>query len=780
MKKRFFKLLSVIMAVAIMAVSLPMTTFAMAFQSDGDTTSELPSETNSDVYELTDMRTANTKYFRLDDGTYYLAQYNTDVHYMDGDGNWWDIDNTLTESGSEVTTSNAKIKFAKKTTGNGNIFTLHDGNTKLTLSMNGAAKKVEGKVTNHETEWGEDATQLQKMTTLDKLNASILYENVLPNVDLEYIVSGLDIKENIIVKQKAYSYMYSFTMELNNLVARASDDGGIIISDSSTGERVYTIPAPVMWDAEHTYSDRVTMSLTDNENGKYTITVTADSEWMNAEDRAYPVTIDPPVYADTSTGVTDITVSTTNTGTNYSSSTTLQVSNTYRSYWKTDLSGLIPNGAYVVDAEIAFVNCSSGYMSGYIAAYDVTTSWSNTLTWAQVTNSLNPQGVPATNFISYEYVINSDTEPSSNTSELNLNITPLVKRWVTDSTSNRGIMLAPVTGTTFEGTASFYSNDYSIVVSSRPSLCIQYCDMKGLEDYWSYTSQSAGFAGSGSVNNATGKLVFTIPTVSSIDSLLPMTPTLVYDSTIADTDYAYPSVQTSYASSYMPKGFKLNITETLVKKSYTTQNGTSKNMFIWADGDGTEHYFMPTSTSGTYEDEDGLLLTLKEESSVCTITDINHNVRTFSSMSGSLSNVQSRWYLTSIADKSGNKVLFSFDTSYRPIKIDLIPYGMSAITQLQFSYNTDGKLYAVWNPNSGYGTILRYCSEPTSGGTVTSGGTYLRNIVQACLGFTASEWESFYNTNSNTYSSDVSIIGVAEYIYTSGGYVKSVTNKISG
>ena len=94
------------------------------------------------LFELIDLRTETTKTFRLEDGSYYVAQYDTAIHYPDADGVWQDIDNTLTARGSEISTSNARIKFAKKTAGNDTIFTIHDGNRKLTLALNGAEKTV--------------------------------------------------------------------------------------------------------------------------------------------------------------------------------------------------------------------------------------------------------------------------------------------------------------------------------------------------------------------------------------------------------------------------------------------------------------------------------------------------------------------------------------------------------------------------------------------------------------------------------------------------------------
>ncbi len=232
------KALSIMLAVVIMIMSLPLSALALGIGN-----SEKPLTENVEkiqkIFELTDKRTETTKTFRLEDGSYYLAQYDTSVHYLDADGIWQDIDNTLSIDGSEITTVDAKIKFAKKATGNSDIFTLHDGSRKLTLTLDGAEKKIRGRITNHVTEFSEDATELQKMTTLDKVSASVKYENILPGTDLEYVVNGLNTKENIIVKEKQDSYSYSFTMSLNNLTAVLNDKGEITISDAASGEALW-------------------------------------------------------------------------------------------------------------------------------------------------------------------------------------------------------------------------------------------------------------------------------------------------------------------------------------------------------------------------------------------------------------------------------------------------------------------------------------------------------------------------------------------------------------
>ena len=55
-------------------------------------------------------------------------------------GVWQDIDNTLYDLGNEVGTSDSRVKFAKKITGNEVLFTLHENNHKLTMSLDGAIK----------------------------------------------------------------------------------------------------------------------------------------------------------------------------------------------------------------------------------------------------------------------------------------------------------------------------------------------------------------------------------------------------------------------------------------------------------------------------------------------------------------------------------------------------------------------------------------------------------------------------------------------------------------
>ncbi|MBE6630736.1 MAG: hypothetical protein E7624_07815 [Ruminococcaceae bacterium] len=92
-------------------------------------------------------------------------------------------------------------------------------------------------------------------------------------------------------------------------------------------------------------------------------------------------------------------------------------------------------------------------------------------------------------------------------------------------------MLGPQSAT-LNGGASFATST-APVASQQPLLTIVYEEIKGLEDYWSYAAQDAGFAGSGAINYATGHLTFAVPTLTTTDALFGYTPTLYYNTSLA-------------------------------------------------------------------------------------------------------------------------------------------------------------------------------------------------------------------------------------------------------
>ena len=488
-RKIFTQSISFLLSVLLVFYAIPTIIYAeladfSAALSDG----EIPfsEESEADIYSYTGVayevesaREINTKHFRLEDGTYVAAQYDYAVHYVDENGALQDINNRLSDaSGGVFANPDSRIKFAKKINGNKSLFELHEHNTKITLSLNDANKGTKGVVKNYND--SAEETILQKMMNLENIASKILYADILDGVDIEYIAQSNNIKENIIVKEKSDKYSYTFTLTLNGLTARLCDSGDVEIINEKSGDVQYIIPAPVVYDAKDEYApfDVACYTLEDLKNGKYYLTVTVSAEWMNAEERAFPVTVDPALVA-SSAYVMDTSISSGSPSSSYPHETNLYISEYRMIHWQTLMLPTIPySSAYITNATIRMRNSITN--SNYVAVYQVLTVWDEDLTWNQYTDESNPKGKIDSTIIDYN-VLRSGF--------YSWNITSLAKKWYDGTVPNYGVAFDSAPGQT--ANVSFYSSDNSIV-DSRPALTINYRDIKGVEEYWSYSSQSAG------------------------------------------------------------------------------------------------------------------------------------------------------------------------------------------------------------------------------------------------------------------------------------------------
>ena len=794
------RLISIVLSAALIIVGLPLAVIADGISEllDNDVTANdavaLGDESvNSeainiltDTFEVTELREESVKHFRTEDGTYVAAQYDVPVHYMDANGEWQDIDNTLSESGSEYATNDAKIKFAKKITGNESLFTLHDDNRKITMILDGAIKKTQGVVIANESA-DESATKLQKMMALDKLSETIIYADILPGVDVEYVVQPYQVKENIIVKEKQNEYTYSFTIKLNNLDAILNDDGSVSIVDTENNELVYEVPAPVVFDSNNLYAPEGIASYTLTQTGnRYTLAVSVDAEWMNAKERTYPVTIDPTIYRGGRklNQMRDTFVSSKNSSTAYGSQQGLfagysEEHGYTRAYVLLVNLPVLPANAYIVSANLNLEVkdnqiCKDTYLGAYTIDLGTSTKWTESqMSWSS-------HSAQFADLLDYCKI-----EKNKLYTKCTWDVTEAAKQWYAETITNQGIAVGLLQeNDTTENHIEFHSSESSSSTAPYlPFYSVTYKDTKGLEDYYSYFTASAGLAGTGSVNYATGALTFTKPLISTTDSVFPYTPTLVYNSMLRGNGYIYSKAQVAYSSNFAPFGWKLNIQETIIKKSYTSSTHTTAYYYIWADADGTEHYFHPVEGSSTiYQDEDGLLLTLNTSSSTqLTITDSAHTVRRFSKMTSTpSSDVLEAWFLRAIVDKNNNVISFGSDSNnnYRPTTVSLAPGGVNQIDFLSICYNSSGMPYLIWNPTSKEAVIFKYSATVT--GSITSSGTkYLRQIVYAHGNANVSEqnWLNYYNNSTTT---NITVDAICAYTYDSGGRLTSAKDNRSG
>ena len=761
--KNLTKILAFILSVLMLVVSLPVSVFASVidFSSDNMGVNSGNQTTHSEVVVLEEeksLREENIKHFKLSDGTTKAVVYTEAVHYKDENGEWVDIDNALTLNGKEYSASNkSEIKFANKSGSNG-LVSIKDGDYKIDFTPLDA-NKVSVVIENPQS---NDSRKFEDISKLNNLVSKAIYADIYDGVDIEYILIGNSIKENIIVKEKQDSYTFSFELKLNKLSAELMD-GAIILSDYDSKEQVYEIPVPYMFDANNVYSQNVEYSLVQESKWKYTLTVTADPEWINAESRAFPVTVDP------SFGVSDddiISVIVNENGQIQEQAFAYFIGNGLKAYIKLNTLPQFPRSAYIVSADVNMYYCCGNETSVYLK--EILSAW-NENSASNVVLSDNP----------IDYVKTKELwgGEDDNNPRYNWNITTLANLWYNGGT-NYGFALEI---TEEEKQAYFANLDYGYE-SREPLISITYRDMKGAEPYWSFISQSAGNAGTGSINLATGNLLFEISTLTTTDSLFGFTPSIIYNSAIAGEQYEYPNAMIGYWGSYAAKGFKMNFHETLIRDSFVNANGDNETYYVWADSDGTEHYFI-ADENGVYRDEDGLQLTLTvdTENDVCTVTDSAHNERVFVWNLGAIEDkVEKTYYLSYIKDASGNKLKFLVDAQRKPQYVRVEPNGMSEINMLNMLYNSSSVIYAVWNTVTGDAILFRHSDTP-NGDLSATGGEYLREVLYLKCDPSNTNWrslQSFIGETDNE-TDEISVKAVMQYTYDENGYLIQAHDTLS-
>ena len=546
------KSLAVILSVLTVLLSLPLTVFADDIRNFANKNNEPDrSEGESGVFssyslvELEDERDQNTKVIRDSNGKTTVAEYGMPVHIQNVDGKWENIDNTLSDKGDHYLTGNTDISIAKEICNGSDVFSLDNGRITVSLPADTQIKNTAGCVVEYEKP-SEERTDFEKLTTLDNLTSAVRYKDVLRSTDFVYTVNPYGVKQEIVVSKRTESYSYSFDVRTDGLILNTDESGNILASDVSNGDLVYILPAPFAYDSSEHYTDpeQCFYTLTDNGEGNYTVTVSVDPEWMDTDERCYPVTIDPTIYHGgyRKGNMRDSIISQNYPNNNYGTKTYLKAgydsanANTiiYVAPWSLPS---IPAGSYISDAQLNLTaNGTNNFSSGKLnlVAKKIIHSGYSTI-WGETTVCWNT-GCTYGDILDY----NDLSAPSSGT-VVSWNITSAVRDWYNDSSTFQGIAVMQYnTSSTASKTIQFHASESTTIGDSyRPFFTFSFVSTLGVEDYYSYFSSDAGLAGTGYVNASTGALTLSKALLSTTDSLFPYTVNLVYNSKLANKTYTY-------------------------------------------------------------------------------------------------------------------------------------------------------------------------------------------------------------------------------------------------
>lgn len=283
------------------------------------------------VSEDVSKREISSKHFLCEDGSYLVAAFSSPVHY-DDNGVLKDIDNRLMLNSSAKSAS-GKATYTPKASGlsvsipqdfsNGQQFIVRNkgytfgfgvkANDQTVIARSAATVidvdktpsaialqqdnaqsntlKTQGKLTKSEAIKEQNAEKM----VVDNLSSAIVYKEIFPAADLEYIVEPERVKENIVVAAPQAEYIYRFDVSMDGLVSAPQEDGSIWLAAANNPEEiVFVLQAPYMYDADGETSLNVKMTL---KNG--VLTVIADAAWLNDEERAFPAIIDPTIIVNT-------------------------------------------------------------------------------------------------------------------------------------------------------------------------------------------------------------------------------------------------------------------------------------------------------------------------------------------------------------------------------------------------------------------------------------------------------------------------------------------------
>ena len=386
------------------------------------------------------LREENVKHFKSPDGSYTAIVYSSPVHRKDDFGNWQDIDNRMSSTAALSTkaysTDDGRVTFSKRVTDDSDfIFELSEDGYSIKMSIaNNGINTASADLSNHTAKYtpvlsDSLSTQFSRVKQIDN-STTVTYESLMRGVDLEYTLTANDIKENIVISREQNEYVYSFTYELEGLDAELLDNGSVVLADEITGKPVYRIPAPYMYDADGTRSEAVEYTLNELKDGLYGLTVSADASWINADEREFPVYIDPTITMnDENVYITYVNED--SPSSNYSGSG--KISMTKTTMIKVYNLPTLPSNAAIYAASLG-VNYSSGSSgTANIGLYRVYGFWTDyDVTWNDVFTSY---GVPSLSSSTY-----ATAAWNLSATSCTFDIKELVRHWY-EGTEDYGIAL---------------------------------------------------------------------------------------------------------------------------------------------------------------------------------------------------------------------------------------------------------------------------------------------------------------------------------------------------
>ena len=641
-----------------------------------------------EVDEISNLRKANKKVFRMSDGYEKAVFYPETLHVFDSNTkNFEKVDNSLIEEEDGQHIRNGAGAFVarfSKEIKNDEIFSVEKGGYKITVFARKNKKNM-----NHGS---IPKIRKQMLADLDSHEIDMIsFADIVEGSDMEYSVTGNGVKEDIIVKTKSAVYRYPFILECENVFAEYMEaEKTVVFKDPETNLEVFSIPAPFMTDAEGVVSTAVAYELKELAFGKYAFTVTADNDWINAEDRVLPVTIDPQILVQ---GSAYMSTYSWDNGSLYSS-TIHKVGtsgngdgtcNAKRMYLSFEMPTL-PRNPRIKKAELT-IKQSAGYCQGgalpKIGLYNVTEDIcignytpihsSNLIDFVQMKTGVG---------VSYTF-----------------DITALVDKINKGETGHSNFVLKMLDE---DNICNNYVNLYGCTYSTtayKPTISIIYENTYGINTSYRSHSHEIGRFGQGSIDLQCGNLMFESEDFAWAGTRMPVTLKHLYNSALANYQYTKNSAiklnTADFTSMKLGYGWKLNLMQSMVSATFQHE-GVSYSGYVFTDENGEETYFKLSTTKRVYDSSNNCYYVYEDVNDSETCYDQYKYELT---MGSDVYLFDTAGRLIRVTDEHGNKIIMTYSSN----RLTSITDG--AGREFGLSYNANGFLTAITAPDN---TVISY------------------------------------------------------------------------
>lgn len=701
--------------------------------------------------EIPGMRTRNSRTQATNDG-YVTEIYSNSIHFRDARGDWQPIDDTLVPANTPG--------YAVKNKSNG-YTALLPNSLSSPVSFGLPAGTIQFQIVGAT---GSPATSGQTAT----------YAKALNGATVTYAAQSDSLKEAISLANSASPTTFTYKLQLpTKWSARATGQGGIDVVDAA-GQVQASFKAPYMYDSSRTsagYSRAVSLTLSGNA-GSQTITMSADSKWIAAPGRQFPVVIDPSIATNVNYyDPHDCFIQNTNPTGSFCSSqgTTTLTANPLgfdgttinrNLYWfgasTTRYSIPAPN-SNILDAELDFTLASSSSTSAVpVTVYPITQAWDDAgASW----NNANT-GVPWTTAGGTvgSAITTVNVGPTAGSFAI-YNLTSTIQNWVNGNTTDNGFLLRA----TNESTNALLQIDNdnfgtSSTDPSRPHLRVQWNGWGGLQPFFTFVTTQVDDRMSIAVNMANGQLVVHNHDLGVQGVGLNLSVDRYYNSLsdiqwhlgtgwnlTAGCDVRIDLDDHDGVTYWSPDGYQV-LFRNNGSGGYVTPPGVNADLIKNGDGtltlafhkSGLKYNFQTGGCLQNEVDRNGNTLSMSYNGSLQTLTDTENRATTFSYNSTFSSD-----FITQMTDSAGRAYKYSYDGNG-----NLTSYTDSNNKVTRYAYNSNSQMNQVTDPN---GNVINF----TYGTAYPQPLTQVSYVDASCVGGTCNTSFSYNNGSGPCTSSGI-------------------------